>query len=215
MRLALLGAALVLAAAGRATAAPAVSGDYLEARTANVYIGACHAGSEHGTMGREAVLAWHVRDGAWNGTDLAGQKAVVVLAGDENLARDDVKRTSVLYLDKSASPAQRVAMEAMLRARYGKALGAVQNTLAAPITLVESEGSYRLRVGDAVRLDVSKEASRTCCTMPMEVWYQPFVPVQGSRIGYTAMNAFQGAQRMPSWSRVGQNSAIFGAFSVE
>jgi len=215
MRIALLGMALLLTAAGRGMAAPALSGDYLEARTANVYIGACHAGSEYGTMGREAVLAWRVREGAWNGTDVSGLAAVAVMAGNENLARGDVKRKSVLYLDGAATPAQCAALEAMLRARYGASLGEIQRVLTAPITFSEADGTYRLRVGDAVRLDVNKEANRTCCTMPMEVWYQPFVPVQGSRIGYTAMNEFRGAAQMPAWSRVGQNSAIFGTFAVE
>lgn len=215
MRNALFGIALALGVAGPATAAPAITGDYLEARTANVYVGACHAGSEHGTMGREAVLAWRIREGVWNGTDVSGQVAVAVMAGNENLERADVKRATVLYLDAAASPAQRAALESLLRTRYGKALGEVKSVQSAPITLAEGEGSYRLRVGDSVRLDVNKEANRTCCTMPMEVWYQPFVPVKGSRIGYTALNQFDGARSMPSWSRVGQNSAIYGAFTVE
>jgi hypothetical protein len=215
MRIALLGLALLFTAAGRGMAAPQVSGEYLEARTANVYIGACHAGSEYGTMGREAVLAWRVQEGAWNGTDVSGLAAVAVMAGNENLARDDVKRHSVLYLDAAASPAQRAALEAMLRARYGAALGEVQRVLVAPIAFTNAAETYRLRVGDIVRLDVNKEANHTCCTMPMEVWYQPFVPVQSRQIGYTAMNAFRGADQMPSWSRVGQNSAIFGTFTVE
>jgi hypothetical protein len=204
---------LALTATGQGLAAPSVSGDYLEARTANVYIGACHAGSEYGTMGREAVLAWRIREGVWKGTDVSGLSAVLVMAGNDNLEREDVKRQSVLYLDAAASPSQRTALESMLRARYGKALGEVQRVQSAPISFADSKGSYRLRVGETVRLDVNKEANRTCCTMPMEVWYQPFVPVQGSRIGYTAMNAFNGAERLPSWSRVGQNSAIFGTFA--
>jgi hypothetical protein len=214
MRTALLGAAVALAMsmAGPGSAAPAVSGDYLEARTANVYIGACHAGGEYGTMGREAVLAWHFRDGAWQGTDLKGLSAVAVMAGNDNLDRREVQRHTVLYLDAAATPAQRAALQALLQAKFGAALGEVRAVKTAPIAFEQGDASYRLRVGDQVRLDVSKEPSHTCCTMPMEVWYQPFVPVSGSKIGYTALNEFKGAAQMPSWSRVGQNSAFFGAF---
>lgn len=214
MRIALLGAAaaLLLTVATRGSAAPVVSGDYLEARTANVFIGACHAGSEYGTMGREAVLAWRFREGTFQGADLSGLAAVAVIAGNENLSRNDVKRRSVLYLDASATPKQRAALRALLEAKYGAALGTVLAVKPAPITLEEMKTGYRLRVADAVRLDVSKEADRSCCTMPMQVWYEPFIPVNGSKIGYTALNAFAGAETLPSWSRVGQNSAIFGTF---
>jgi hypothetical protein len=214
MRTALLGAAVALAMsmAGPGSAAPAVSGDYLEARTANVYVGACHAGGEYGTMGREAVLAWHFRDGAWQGTDLKGVSAVAVMAGNDNLDRKEVQRHTVLYLDAAATPAQREALQALLQAKFGATFGELREVKTAPIAFEQGDATYRVRVGDLVRLDVNKEPSHTCCTMPMEVWYQPFVPVPGSRVGFTALNEFKGTAQMPSWSRVGQNSAIFGAF---
>ena len=44
-----------------------VRGSYVEARTAEVFTGGCIMGSEAGTVGKEAVLAWKVDRGMFNG----------------------------------------------------------------------------------------------------------------------------------------------------
>ena len=59
-----LSAALIAGSAACVSAAPAVTGDYIEARSCNVYAGPCHFGSEYTTAGREAVMAWRVQRGA-------------------------------------------------------------------------------------------------------------------------------------------------------
>ena len=76
-------AALSLAVGARAGAGPtvALSGDYVESRTCNVYVGACHANGERVTAGREAMLAWHVTRGTSDGATLDGLNVVVVIAG--------------------------------------------------------------------------------------------------------------------------------------
>ena len=45
----------------------AVTGDYLEARSADIYTGPCFAMSEVNLTGREAILAWKVNQGEWKG----------------------------------------------------------------------------------------------------------------------------------------------------
>ena len=79
---------LAVAAAG-VSAAPAVTGDYVEARSCNVYAGPCHYGSEYTTAGREAVMAWRVGHGAAAGQTLDGLKQglVIVLDRHHGLAR--------------------------------------------------------------------------------------------------------------------------------
>ena len=39
-----------------------IVGDYIEARTSDVYVGPCFANSEMNLTGQEAVLAWRVRE---------------------------------------------------------------------------------------------------------------------------------------------------------
>ncbi|MCA1632087.1 MAG: hypothetical protein LC774_17540, partial [Acidobacteria bacterium] len=71
-----VGLALVLtcgaALEGSRAAADGVRGVYVEARTASVFAGACHYNGELTTAGREAVLAWSVKEGSWGGVNLAG-----------------------------------------------------------------------------------------------------------------------------------------------
>ena len=73
MRMTLFGSALVLATGliGGPAFAAGISGDYVEARSCNVFVGACHYSGEYMTAGREALLVWHVSRGA-RGTLLAG-----------------------------------------------------------------------------------------------------------------------------------------------
>src|ERR1700751_2996279 len=67
-----------------------VSGSYVEARTAEVFTGACIMGSEAETMGKEAVLAWKVDRGSFNGVSLDGLSIVAAVAGDKNLGIQEV-----------------------------------------------------------------------------------------------------------------------------
>src|SRR3954453_17720932 len=74
--LALLAAAPACLAA---PVAPGISGDYLEARTSDVYTGPCFANAEVNLAGKEAVLAWSVRQGAWKGVPVEGLSVVAVV----------------------------------------------------------------------------------------------------------------------------------------
>src|SRR5208337_4301369 len=49
-----------------------IRGDYLETRSADVYTGQCFANGEVNLVGNEAILAWHVRSGGWDGVQLQG-----------------------------------------------------------------------------------------------------------------------------------------------
>jgi len=47
-------------------------GDYIESRSTDVYVAQCFANGEAGLTGNQALLAWHVQDGSWNGVKLDG-----------------------------------------------------------------------------------------------------------------------------------------------
>src|SRR5690348_5684720 len=49
-----------------------IQGEYLETRSADVYTGQCFANSEMNLTGDEAILAWHITDGKWDGVSLNG-----------------------------------------------------------------------------------------------------------------------------------------------
>src|SRR5712671_6824568 len=51
-----------------------VSGQYVEARTAEIFTGGCIMGSEAETMGKQAVLAWKVDRGTAPGAGVACER---------------------------------------------------------------------------------------------------------------------------------------------
>ena len=66
----LIAAALPISAVDLGTSS--ITGDYLEARTAEVFVGYCLANSETDLVGQEAVMAWRIREGSWSGVALDG-----------------------------------------------------------------------------------------------------------------------------------------------
>src|SRR5215470_11758386 len=67
-----------------------VSGAYVEARTAEVFTGGCIMNSEAETMGKQAVLAWKVDHGTFNGIAIDGLSVVAAIAGDKNLGMTEM-----------------------------------------------------------------------------------------------------------------------------
>src|SRR5262245_25858303 len=71
-------------------AGSSISGKYIEARTAEVFTGGCIMSSEADTVGRQAVLAWKVDRGSYNGVALDGLSVVAALSGDRNLGIHEI-----------------------------------------------------------------------------------------------------------------------------
>jgi len=200
--------------AGSAQAAPTVTGDYVESRSANVYVGACHREGELLTAGRNAVLAWNITEGAYQGTDLKGVKVVAVVAADKNLCFADAKRQSVLYVSESATPAQREAAVAMLKERAVQALGTVSAVKVAPVSFDAAGDLYRVQVTGAAFMKIKKAPGQLCCKQPYELWDKPFVPVSAFKPGYCVGVEYKDAGLLQAWSATDQNNAFFGQFSL-
>src|SRR5215469_14606840 len=68
-----------------------ISGNYMEARTADVYTGPCFANAETGLVGQLAVMGWKVSQGSGNGVDLSGWSVVGVVRAESTLGNVEVK----------------------------------------------------------------------------------------------------------------------------
>ncbi|HEX6494078.1 MAG TPA: DUF1326 domain-containing protein, partial [Acidobacteriaceae bacterium] len=75
----------LFAALSIATQAQQISGDYLESRSADVYVAQCFANSEVGLTGDQALLAWHVRSGSWDGQKLDGLTVMAAVRANGTL----------------------------------------------------------------------------------------------------------------------------------
>jgi len=77
--------ALLLVAGAAIPSKAAIKGDYLEVRSADVYTGPCFANGEVGLVGDQAILAWKVTEGSWNGVTLNGLGVVAVAKASATL----------------------------------------------------------------------------------------------------------------------------------
>ena len=216
MRISYLSAAALAAVltAGSASAAPAVTGEYVEARSANVFIGACHYEGEVQTAGRNALMAWKITGGEQGGVSLKGLSVVAVTAGDKHLGMADAQRQTVLYVDQAATAAQREAVVAMLKERAPKALGTVVGVKSAPIRFDSSTKQFQVQVDGVASMKINKQTAETCCKQPYEVWGKPFVPVSGVKTGFGVSVEYKDASLLKAWSANEQNNVFFGDFSL-
>ncbi|WP_165253158.1 DUF1326 domain-containing protein [Paludisphaera soli] len=116
-------ACLLPAASPDTSVANRIAGDYVEARTADVYTGPCFSNAEIFITGHQAVLAWKVTEGSWKGVKLDGLSIAAAVVGTTTFSQDDAKAArSVLVVDEKASPAQHDALIEMAKTLGGDRL---------------------------------------------------------------------------------------------
>jgi hypothetical protein len=207
---------LGLAASTLSARGVTVKGTYVEARTSEVFAGACVVNSEAGTTGREALLAWKVDQGRFGGVSLNGLAVVAAVSGDTNLSVHEIggevaKTRTALFLDARASDAQRKALVAMVKTLSKDIVGTVVEVAPVPIEFVE--GPHDIRVTTkTVRLVVEKHMDHDV-TCGNKQWFGPLSTVDHADMGATAENAFDGASLGTQWSDPNKRSAFFGTFS--
>ena len=193
-----------------------VSGKYVEARTAEVFTGGCIMGSEAETVGKQAVLAWKVDRGSFNGISLDGLSVVAALAGDKNLGIQEIgggKPTvrSSVFVDDRANPAQRIALVAMATELSKGIVGTIVNVTSTPIQFADQDHAVHVAAGQ-VALDVNKHVDHDPSCGAMQ-WFHPLSSVSGAEIGVAEQHAFSGTGLGTKWSDPNKKSAFFGTFS--
>src|SRR6185436_3695408 len=137
-----------------------ITGSYVEARTAEVFAGGCVMNSEAGTEGKEAVLAWKVSRGSFNGVSLDGLSVVAALSGNANLGMtemggDRAAVRSTVYVDQRANSVQKMALVAMANELSNGIMGTIVNVSQTPIQFADNANEVQVAAGQ-VALDVSK-----------------------------------------------------------
>jgi hypothetical protein len=190
-----------------------IRGDYVEVRTASVFAGACHFNGEVTTTGRDAMMAWNVKDGSWQGVNLAGVRAMAIVNAEDSLGNANAARESQILIDSSATRAQSLAMFNVLKEKYAGSLGKIVSVKNVPITFVRMGNTFAVAT-DKAAIDVQAMPNDLCCRMPNLVWYTPLVGLENRKVGYTTNATYSGTDVSEPWSRSGENSAFYGSFSL-
>ena len=221
MKILLISLVAVLTFAGSAFTAEAdtsLSGLYLEARTADVYAGHCFANSEVGLTGREAVLAWNVSEGLYEGVDLAGLSVVAVVKAQATLGDphdNPYPADSVLIVDQAANADQRAALIQLARDLGGDLLDNVRDVHDAPVAadFDGRPGYASLTAGEMVEVRTRALSHKDHLCGSEFVYYPPLTEIADATPAYTEAHAFRGDDFDTTWSCPLKRSAFIGAFA--
>jgi hypothetical protein len=200
-----------------------VRGDYIEARTADVYTGPCFANGEVGQTGRLAVMGWHIEQGSVDGVKLDGLNVVGVIKakdtlGDFTLTSNPAK--SVIIVDEKASPEQQMALKAFAQRMAPQLLSDVVRTDVQPIEFSVKDGNVHTRVASlkagnlaSVATRPLKETDQVCHNE--SVWYQPLVKVDHAMAAYTTANSYDGNALGETWSYPEKRGSFLATFNYQ
>jgi hypothetical protein len=126
----------LLAVSTTGAAATGIRGDYVEARTADVFTGPCFSNAEIFITGKEAMMAWKVTSGSWKGVDLQGLCVAAAVNASTTFSEDQPeKAAAVLIVDSKANSQERVALIDMAKTLGGARLGNVSVVTSARMSL--------------------------------------------------------------------------------
>jgi len=210
---------LLIASAAFAGEDRQIRGEYVEARTAEVFAGGCIMNSEAETAGRQAVMAWHITTGSFNGVPLDGLTVAVAIAADRNLGMREMGGEepqlvrAIVTVDLRATAAQRLALVQLARELSGGLITHVVRVDAAPVRFATTAKYIEVTVEDSIALTVHKEMAHDPSCGAMQ-WFKPFSPqLVESAMGTTEKHAFSGNGLGSKWSAPNKRSAFWGTFA--
>ncbi len=198
----------------------AIEGHYLEVRNADVWTGPCFASSQVNLAGKQAILAWKITQGSWNGTNLGGLSVVAIVKAKATLGdpfRNPYPAESVLIVDQKATPRQRAALESFAKSRAAKLLSHVVRVDIAPVRLVAGVGANHgddvLTAGNLARVRTRPLCQGDIICGNEKVYYPPLTKVARSMPAFTQVDAFTGQGLGIVWNNRDSRSAFVGSFS--
>jgi len=218
MRCAILSAVLCLAPL-TASAGNKITGDYLEARSCDVWTGPCFANAELGLIGQFGTMAWSIKEGAREGVDLSGLRVIAVVRAADTLTdvrEKAVKAKSVIIVDERADTLQRNALVAFAKEMAPELLGDVVRVEAAPIEIsldcCAKSGCAKVTAGKLVRLETRcyHEDDHKCGNE--WIYYPPLSTVKSPKSVMAVTQQFQGKGLDATWSMPDVRSAIIATF---
>jgi hypothetical protein len=204
-------------------AAPAqaggISGQYLEARTCDVWTGPCFANADMNLDGKHAVMAWKVDKGTLDRAQLDGLSVVAVVAASDTLG---LKQTgparAVLIVDSRANAAQRRALIQLAKKEGGELLGRVVHVETAPIDFnlcqCKEGGCAVLKAGQA-RIEtrcIDGHHDKVCGNE--KEFYPPLGKDVKARAAVAVQHSFQGQGFNETWKDADRRGAYVGSFEL-
>jgi hypothetical protein len=196
---------------------PTIRGQYVEARTCDVFTGSCFANADTGLTGKNAVMAWKIDSGSVDGQKLDGLGVVVILSATDTLGlKQSAPGRSVIIVDEKATKTQRDALIAFAKTQSGKLTGEVVAIHAAPVSLTicecAGESCATLKAG-TVKLEtrcLNADHDKACGNET--TLYPPLAKGVKAHPAMTVEHAYTGKDLNETWKDGGRRGAFVGSF---
>ena len=223
-----LGFSLLLLAA--TAQAQKISGDYIETRNADVWTGACVANGELNLAGDQAILAWHVNKGDWNGVSLDGLAVVGVVKAAATLGdqfNNPYPARAVMIVDAKATAAQQKALIGFAQEMAGELL---RNVLEIKVEAIKIEigkidmgkmgaahhglhdTNTSVRAGNLVGIETRPIGADDHLCGNENIYYQPLTKLVHSMPAVAELDEYNGPNLGVIWTLHGKRSAFVGSF---
>jgi hypothetical protein len=199
--------------------AAGITGQYVEARTCDVWTGPCFANADFNLGGKHAVLAWRVTKGSVNDVSLDGLSVVAVVSAKNTLGLEQTgPAKSVLIVDTRANSVQKKALIQFARRQAGTLLDNIVGVESAPIhlTMCQCEGQT------CAEVDATLAKVKTRCIDHKEdkacgnesAFYPPLARGVDARVAGVVEHVFRGQGLAETWSDFGRRGAYVGSFEA-
>jgi hypothetical protein len=200
-----------------------IRGQYIEARTADVYTGPCFANSETGLTGDLAVMGWKIEKGSWQGVNLDGLSVMGVIHASNTLG--DIAHTvypvkAVLIVDDRANAEQRLALKSFAQKMGGDLLADVVRVEYQPIEFSARDGNIHtmqavMKAGPLAKLETRALTPGDQICHNETTYYEPLTKVDHAMAAYTVANDYNGKGLGTVWNYTGNRGSFLGTFHYE
>jgi hypothetical protein len=215
----LLSAALALALLAGNASADALKGQYVEARTCDIWTGPCYANADHNFTGKNAVVGWKIESGSFDKVKLDGLGVVAVIAAADTLGTTETPRAkAVLIVDKRATAEQKAALIKLARKQGGDLTANVVKVLSEKVELeicpCAENGCAKLKAG-AAKIEtrcVSVKHDKVCGNE--SAYYPPLAKGVKASPAIAVEHSYSGTGAGATWDDAGRRGAYLGTFSI-
>lgn len=199
--------------------ARAISGDYLEIRSCDIYTGSCFANSEMGLSGKEGMLVWSITNGDWKGVSLAGLKVIAVIASESTLGDlryEPNQAKAVLIIDETASQRQQKALISFIKVAAGHLIKEVKeiktSAIQSTIGTCKKKLCASIQAGDLIDISTRCIGEEDHLCGNERTFYPPLIKVNDARPAVTQIATYQGSGLDRTWQLTDYRSAFLAKF---
>ncbi len=208
-----------LAPVGPTKAAPSISGQYVEARTCDIWTGPCFANAEMNLTGKHAVMGWKIDHGSKAGVKLDGLSVVAVITTSDTLGlKQTAPSKAMLIVDSKATPAQRDALVSVARDQGGDLL---KDVIAIQSAKVDVE-VIQCKEGGCARLEAGNAKVETRCLDHHDkvcgnesAFYPPLTKNVQATAAMAIEHSYTGKSFNETWNDAERRGAYVGKFEIK